>query len=207
MTDISDLVRLSVALLRGFTDAEDRVFSPGDVPSETYPQWRVRGVREENEGLGPNGAPQFFTLAHVRIVGRVQASADSAEEGGHAAEEKLWRLKRQAEVAIVNAFGVMLQVQEIAHIHAEIGFSSEGRMNFGELVMDVGLRFYRGADQFAQPAATTPTSVLIAGDLVNVADPSGTHTPPFAYPVTPAPRTQGPDGRVEAGAEIPLNQD
>lgn len=39
-------------------------------------------------------------------------------------------------------------------------------------------------------------------DSVNVFDANGSYTPPFDYPVAPAPRESGPDGRAEISGSI-----
>lgn len=188
------------------TMAGPRVYAPRDWPSwdRLYPVLFVSAPLERKDGLGRNTAPQFFTTSTVRISGRVSEPAAVNDAAAGAAEAALWTLQRQVEVAVINAISFSAQVQQIPRVTTRLAFSSEGATHLAGITTDLEIEFYQDASDFAPVPGTPIRRLGLVGDLVNVADPSGTYTPAFDYPVNPAPRTEGPDGRAEVRADVPV---
>ena len=149
-----DLLALVVSALTdtiGATDAGNRVYAPGDWPtqSDQYPIIKLRLTAENRAALGRSGPPQFTTIANVQIVGEVSAPAEEDNAGAVAAENSLWSLKRQIEVAFINSYPLMGQIQKIASINSTTGFDATGSTHLAVLQMDVALEFYEGPEDFA----------------------------------------------------------
>ncbi|MDR3438954.1 hypothetical protein [Telmatospirillum sp.] len=203
------LLGLVQTVLTGATMAGDRVFVPGDYPTwdGEYPAILVQAPHERKDSQG-NGGINFDVTATLRITGRVQAPAQAGELGASVAEALATTLARQVEVAVINQYQVMLPLEEIPFVDTQIKTSAEGREHFAEVVIDIGMKFYQGWEDFCPPQADALTEIVVDTDLANVFDPSGTY-PDALFPdaVQPAPRTSGPDGRPEGGGlDIDLPQ-
>lgn len=209
MTSAASLRTLAVAALTGATAAGNNVFSILDWPTwnGSYPVVYLQTPQEEKESIGRQGAPQFTVTATLRISARVQTPAQANGAGAAAALVALENLQQQIEVALINNPTLMGQLQQFPFIRAEKKVDGEGAQNLGELVLDIGMEFYQGPEDFFPTSAVPLTEITVDADLVNVYDPSGTYpNPPFPSAVQPAPRTSGPDGRAEGGVDIPLPQ-
>ncbi|WP_395391487.1 hypothetical protein WBP07_12685 [Novosphingobium sp. BL-8A] len=147
--DLLDLVQSAIAAAG--TDAGDRVYRPGDWPSQeaTIPQIKLRLLSENRASISRSGAPQFTTTATIRAFLEVQAPASEDDVGAGIAEAAAWKLKRQVEVAVVNSYPLTQQIQQIASIRAQFAFNSEGAMHLAMVVLDLDLEFYEGPDNFA----------------------------------------------------------
>jgi hypothetical protein len=167
MTTTLDLQELMVeALLKAGTDAdqppyptdaEDRIFRPGDLPAQPgqFPLFKLRIPREQRQSLG-RGSVQFLTLGTVRVIGEVSEPADVTDPGTiSAAEASLWALKRQAEVAIINSYPLFSLVQQLASIDAQFAYSSDAETHLAGIQIDFTFEFYEGAEDFA-PLPTDP---------------------------------------------------
>ncbi len=209
-TTADDLVALMVVALTGSTAAANNVFAPRDWPAQlgVMPILKVQSPTERKESLGRSGAQQFNVIATVRVIGNVTALASSGDAGAAAAMAALRVLQRQIEVAIINSYDLTLRIQQIAFVEIQNRITSEGKQHVGELIMDFGLEFYQGPEDFAPPTISALEEMAIFTDLINVFDPNGDYpAPPVTDPVVPAPRTSGPDGRAEgAGLLIELPQ-
>jgi hypothetical protein len=209
MTQSADLRAAAKAQLIGKTDAGSNVYSPLDRPtwSGNYPVLFLSTPEENKESLGPNGAPQFEVTMTLRVVARVQQNQQKDDAGAAAAMAALESLQQQIEVALINNPAIMGLIEEYPFVRATNTITGEGESQLGELVMDIGLKFYQGPEDFYQIQTEELEEITIDGDLQNVFDPNGMYpNPPFPASVTPAPRTQGPDGRAEVGADIELPQ-
>lgn len=207
MTTSADLRTLAAAALKGATDAGQNVFSALDWPTwnGSYPILYLQTPVEDKESLGRNGGPQFTVTATLKVSARVQTPAQANGAGAAAAVAALEALQRQIELALINNPTLMRELQQFPFVRSEMKVSAEGEQNLGELVMDVGMEFYQGPEDFF-PIATTPLEqITVDLDATNVFDANGTYAnPPFPDAVLPAPRTQGPDGRAEGGLDISL---
>lgn len=210
MTQSADLRNVARDQLSGRTDAGLSVYAPLDRPtwSGNYPVIFLTTPEEDKESLGPNGAPQFNVTATVRVTARVQENQQRDDAGAAAALLQLEKLQQQIERALINNPALWRAgVQQFMFVRCRNTVSGEGETHLGELQMDIGLQFYQGPEDFF-PIATNPLEeITVDADLMNVFDPNGTYAnPPFPDSVTPAPRTQGPDGRAEGGANITIPQ-
>ncbi|MDR3513780.1 MAG: hypothetical protein P4L73_19255 [Caulobacteraceae bacterium] len=163
MTTTAKLVRLTVEALRAArTDAGDRVYSPGDWPTKTsiLPVLLVQARRDDKVSQG-RGSIAFTTTSTVRITGRVDATGAPADAGGEHAEDRLWRLQRQAERAVINADGIAPLLQQFPTIRTEIGFNSEGQLQLGEFVMEIAMEYFQGPEDFFE----TPTTDITGFDV------------------------------------------
>ena len=187
------------------TNAIDRVYSPRDWPVKParFPVISVRWHEDDKESMGAN-APAFYTTTVVRVVGRVAALPEEDDAGAAAARLALGILKRQIEVAVINNYALTRIISEFASVSSRQEIKNEGQEHEGELTMDFALKYQQGTEDFAPVLYDQIREIAIYADLANVASPTGEFTPPFPYAVTDSPRTQGPDGRVEAAALIEL---
>lgn len=189
----------------GATGAGQNVFAPRDWPSQPdqLPSIFIDVPSEDKESLGRNGAPQFTVTATIPIVLRVTSKASAGDAGAVAVLAAMAALRRQVEVAVINAAPIMGLLQQYPFVRAQMKVTAEGEQHIGECQMLVGMEFYQGPEDFAQPVTTPLEELAIYTDLVNVFDPSGTYAnPPFPDAVKPAPRTSGPDGRAEGAGVV-----
>lgn len=228
MTTTSDLRELTAEALRGKTLAEGRVYSARTWAtwSGLYPVIIIGSPAEDMEGLGRAGAPQYTVTTTLRVMARVQVPERPNNAGAAVAQLMLERIQRQVKQAVINNPAIMRRLQQIPFVRSQFVEPEDGAKVLAELVMDVGMEFYQGPEDFfpldgeadtsevdaAAEIAAIERLVLLEGfdttaDLVNVADPSGTYdNPPFPAAVQPAPRTHGPDGRAEGGVSLEFSQ-
>ena len=176
-----DLLAFVVSALTdtiGATDAGNRVYAPGDWPTQPdqYPIIKLRLTAENRTAISRSGPPQFTTTANVQIVGEVSAPAEADNAGAVAAENSLWSLKRQIEVAFINSYPLMSQIQKIASMNSTTGFDATGSTHLAVLQMDVALEFYEGPEDFAP---------IDAGDIDEV-DVSVPDYPPTGLTADPS---------------------
>jgi len=229
MTTTSELRQITAEALKVGTAAGNNVFAARTWPtwSGSYPIIWLHSPAEDKESLGRQGGPQFTVTATIRISARVQLKALPKNAAAGAMILALEGLQRQIERALINFPPLMSRLQQFPFIRSEMAESDEGDQNLGELVMDVGMEFYQGPEEFylseaplepspfdpaAEVAGVQPIIPLdglsVTSDLRNVFDPTGTYAdPPFPDSVTPAPRTVGPDGRPEGGLSFEFPQE
>lgn len=157
------LLDLCNAAVIDSTAAEDRVYKPGDWPSQDaqYPLIKMRLVSEDRQSLGRGGAIEFVTIATVRLIGEVSEPASEDDAGATGAETALWALKRQIEVAIVNSYPLTQRIQNMPTVRAQLAFSSEGATHLAGVQIDLQLEFYEGPESFA-PIAVADLNQVIA---------------------------------------------
>lgn len=207
--DLADLmIAALVAGVAGQTIAGPRVYAasawPTVLPIEPYIVFEPVDEDKVSAGLG---APQFNTTAIIVLHGRVTAAAQAADGAANAVRQVLKAFRRQIEVAVINDYALTRSVSSFASVRSRIKTEDSGRQLVGEVAVEFRLAFYQGPELFHPAEADPIDEVRIYADLVNVADPSGTYTPPFDYPVTNAPRSAGPDGRIEGQASASNLQD
>lgn len=191
------------ALLTGSTGAGENVIVALSWPQTvaSLPAILIDPVyTEHRESLGRN-APQFTTVTTIKIHARVTSPDGPDNSGAQAVQDALETLKSQIERNLINAYPLMLQIQQFPAIDTEFDISADAKQPVGELTMTIAMEFYEGPEDFA-PIDTAPlTNIKIYTDLQNVFDALGTYVglTPFPQSVVPAPRTSGPDGRLEGG--------
>lgn len=228
MTTTSDLRELTAEALKGKTLAEGRVYSARTWPtwSGLYPVIILGSPTEDMEGLGRAGAPQYTVTTTLRVVARVQVPERPNGAGAAVAQLMLERIQRQVKQAVINNPAIMGRLQQIPFVRSQFTEPEAGDKVLAELVMDVGMEFYQGPEEFyplegeaatdevdaaaeiaAIQAIVDLENVTVTNDLANVFDPSGTYADPaFPSAVLPAPRDSGPDGRGEGGFSIDFPQ-
>lgn len=227
MTTSSDLRRLAAEALKDKTAAGANVFSPRtwSTWNGSYPLVYLNVSGEDMDSLGRH-VPEFTVTATLRVSARVSVKQLPNNAGAAQAQLELEALQDQIKRALINNPALMTRIQQFSFVRSEFKEDGEGATELAELVMELGLEFYQGPEDFypledeappvpvdaaAEIAAIQPIVPLdgvdITDDLVNVADPTGTY-PDAAFPaaVTPAPRTEGPDGRAEGGLSLDLTQ-
>ena len=228
MTTTSDLRLLAVEGLMGKTIAGSNVFSARTWPTwkGSYPILYLHSPVEDMASLGTNGGPQFTVTATLRVSARVEVKALPKNAGAAEAMVQLEIIQQQIKMALINFPPLMSRLQQFPFVRSEIHEDGTGETELAELVMDIGMEFYQGPEDFYPLEGTSDDPVFdpvaasviqpivpltefnVTADLINVADPTGTYPdPPFPGAVTPAPRTVGPDGRAEGGLTFEFPQE
>jgi hypothetical protein len=228
MTTTSDLRLLSAQGLIDKTLAGSNVFIARTWATwdGSYPILYLHSPSEDMQSLGDIGAPQFTVTATIRVSARVEVKNLPRNGGAAAALIQLEVIQQQIKMALINFPPLMKRLQQYPFVRSEMRGSSEGDTELAELVMDIGMEFYQGPEDFypleeetpvppinpaAEIAAIQPIVPLeqmnITTDLTNVFDATGVYdNPPFPGAVTAAPRTAGPDGRAEGELDIDFTQ-
>lgn len=167
VTSLDLLGMVRDALAAGTTDAGTRIFTPGDWPAQPdeYPITKLRLINETRQSIARSGAPEFMTVALIRIISEVSAPAKLDDGGATDAETACWRIKRQNEVAIINSYPLTAVVQQFASMFSQLSFSSEGATHLAGVQTDLSIEFYEGPESFA-PIATDDL------DAVHLTDPN-----------------------------------
>lgn len=149
------------AILTGGTDAESRVYKPGDWPTQNdqYPITKMRLIAESRRSLGVSGPAEFLTTATLRLMTEVSAPATIDDAGATGAESQLWAIKGQNDAAVVNSYPLTEQVQQIAAMRSQLAFNSEGATHLAGIQTDIDIEFYEGPEDFA-PVATADLDQL-----------------------------------------------
>lgn len=173
MTTSQDLLLLVTAgIAAGNTDAEDRVYHPGDVPAQSarLPLIKARIIRETRVSISGSTAPEFTTTAVIAILGQVSEPAQVENGGATEAEAKLWALKRQIEIAVVNTYPLMRLIQNIPSIDSYLEYTSQSATHLAGIRVEISLEFYEGPENFAPIAADDIASIGIG---INTLPPTG----------------------------------
>lgn len=200
MTTSSELRLLAVEGLMGKTLAGTRVYSARTMATwkGEYPMLYLHSPVEDMESLGRNGGPQFTVTSTLAISARVQEKNLPRNGGAALVLLDLETIQQQIKMALINYPPLMSRLQQYPFIRSEMHESGEGESDLGELVMQIGMEFYQGPEDFYPFTPDTLDEVHITSDLINVFDGNGTYPDaPFPDAVTPSPRNSGPDGRAE----------
>ncbi|MCA7985162.1 hypothetical protein [Burkholderia vietnamiensis] len=191
MSDQTARAEFRAALLSVLGMVSAHLYSPGDwnVPASKLPAIKVRYGVEEKKSLGNSGQTAFDTTSVFEI--RVEVSAVS----GPAALLALEGLQADIEAAIFKSVSLRNLAQDFPFMRTQTDVSAEGETHIGGMLILLGVQMY---ETFYPDVTAQLAEIDLTADLVNVADPTGTYpNPPFPDAVTPAPRTEGPDGRAE----------
>ena len=208
MTDSAELRDIMVAALKGATDAGDSVFPMLDWAtwSGSYPVVYFEPFKDGKESLGRQSGQQFTVTGTFPLLVRIERPAKANNQGTIDTQRALEIIQRQIERTLVNYPPLQQLIQHMPLINTEIEVSGEGAKNLGELRMDIGLEYYQGPEDFYPVPSEPLERMTVDVDTANVFDATGTYIdPPFPGAVTPAPRTEGPDGRSEGGLDINLS--
>ncbi|TCK43986.1 hypothetical protein B0G84_2334 [Paraburkholderia sp. BL8N3] len=201
MTDQTGRAQLRSVLLSILKTIPDvTVQSPGDwnVPSAKLPAIKLRQGKDRKISNGRSGQTSFTTVAAFEI--KVEVGANS----GPAALIALETLGAQIEEAIFKSIPLRSLAQDFPFCETETDVTAEGAPHVGGLSILLAVEMM---ETFYPDINTQLFEIDVTADLTNVADPNGTYPdPPFPDAVTPAPRTQGPDGRAEGEVNIQFPQ-
>lgn len=173
--DILAMVVAAATAKPDTTAAGERVYGPGDWPAQAdgYPFFKLRVSSEDRTSLGRGGPPEFTTLATIQVFGEVSTAAQAQDAGATVAENELWALKRQFEVAVINSYPLTASVQQIASMRTRLGFDSSGDTHLGSMLTELVIEFYEGPEEFA------PVEV----EDFETAEVTATHYPPAGVAV------------------------
>ncbi|WP_353191409.1 hypothetical protein [Pandoraea pnomenusa] len=173
-----------------------RLQSPGDwtVAAKNLPAIKVRQGKDKKESNGRNGQTSFTTVSYFEILVEV------SETSGPKVLLSLESYGAQIEEAIFKSTVLRLLAQDFPSMETDTHVSADGEAHIGGLHIVLGVEFF---ETFVPDVNNTLEGIDLTADLINVADPNGTYPdPPFPGAVTPAPRTQGPDGRAEGEVSV-----
>lgn len=174
-----DLVReVVLALKAGDTDAQDRVFTPGDWPTRpnTWPVLRVMALRDRKESLG-RASILFTVTTTIRITLQAWSPGQPADVGGQYADDRLWDLQRQVEIAVINNPAFNGAIQQYPTVDSQFAVDASGALQLAEMVMDIGFEYVQGPEDFYP----TPTAPWEQGNVTFAAAP---HTDPVGEIIT-----------------------
>lgn len=190
------------------TVAEGNVFLPRDWPVEKtdQPILKIGSPAEDKESLGKNGI-QFLTTCHIELIAEVSSKALENNKAAGKVLIALALFQREIELAVIGdptLFGGDQAglVEQLKSVQTKTATRSDGSLERGALSMTFEFTFYQGTEDFKVTDLPDIDRFHLYADLINVADPTGTYTPPLDYIPTPPPRTEGPDGRVEGELEV-----
>ena len=176
MTTSAALRAIAVTALTGTTSAGSSVYSPLDISSwdHSYPMLIVTTDDEDGDSHGRNGPPQFTVTTTLRVIGRVEQSAEDDDTGAALVLAALETLRDQIKAAVINYPALMVELQQFAFFRSRMQTGGKDQTAFhqGQVVVDIGLEFYQGPDDFYQ----APTTAL---ETVNpsISVPAGTTQP------------------------------
>jgi hypothetical protein len=190
------------------TVALGNVFLPRDwpVPETDQPILKISPPTENKESLGKGGI-QFLTSVSFELIAEVSAPALENNASAGKVLTALALFQREIELAIIGdpvLFGGDSPglVEQLRSVQTKTATTSAGELQRGALSMVFDFTFYQGTEDFQLPVTVDIDRFHLYVDLINVADPLGTYVPPLPYTPTPAPRTDGPDGRIEGEFEV-----
>lgn len=192
------------------TVAQERVYYPRDWPIEEIdiPILKIGVPTEQKVGLGKSGI-QFETTCSLTVYGEVSANGESDDQAANKVMTALGMFQREIELTVIGdpvLFGGAQPglIENLQAVTTKYETTAKGSKARGAFAMTFEFNFYQGTEDFRQPPTYDIARFHIYADLINVADPSGTYTPPLDYTPTPAPRTEGPEGRIEFEAEVEI---
>ena len=185
--------------------------SPGDwsTAPNRLPAVLVRNGTERKESI-QRGMAEFTTTVTVEIEARLNAVSAVA------AQDAIEALGYRIENAVLQNYSVIGMVNQVSSIETQTEINADGRQHLAGIMMRLNFEMPEMYDPTAAPPALTAwpvvpaqivplTNFTLTGDLLNVFDPSGTYVGSlFPASVLPAPRSSGPDGRMEGGFDIIL---
>lgn len=152
MTSSLDLLDLThAAIVQAGTDAQGDVFRPGDWPTQDgqYPIIKLRLIGEDRQSASRSGPTDFTTVTTIRIVGEVSEPARLDDAGATEAEARLWALKRQIDVAVINSYPLASAIQRVLSMRSQLAFNADSATHLAGIQTDLALEFYEGPEQFA----------------------------------------------------------
>lgn len=177
MTTSATLRAIALTALAGSTTAGSNVFSPRDIPTwdGSYPMLIVTTDDEDGDSHGRNGPPQFTVTATLRVIARVEQAAEDDDLGATLVLAELETLRDQVKTAVINYPALMVELQQFSFFRARMRTTGkeDTALHQGEVVVEIGLEFYQGPEDFYQVAVSDSTPEFTA----NFSVPDGTTAP------------------------------
>ncbi len=220
------LRRAMAAVLQQLTGVT--VDSPGDwdTPATALPNIKLRALGDVKDSTG-RAMPAFTTIAPLQLLARVRAQT-AAE-----AQDAIEALGLLIEDAALIAVEVIPALQQIAKVTTKQRISADGEEHYGELEMQIDCETFEQFDpaEIAPELLIELQQLVITLDTIGPFDPGASIAPvpadvtddvalglthqqsveagdypgaPYPDAVQPAPRTSGPDGRIEGELRIDL---
>lgn len=190
------------------TIAQDQVYLPRDWPvqASNLPILKIAPPSEVKEGQG-NAGINFETTCTVELILEVARLSESGDVGAAKLLTGLTLFQREVELTVIGdptIFGGAGPglIERLKTVQTKIVLNDDGTLHRGAMSMVFDFVFFQGTEDFQLPQMSDLDRFHLYADLINVADPTGTYIPPMDYQPTPAPRTVGPDGRIEGEAEV-----
>jgi len=208
-TNADTLRQLFVAALLRTTEAGRRVYSPEDWPiqQDQMPVVMVDSIRDVKTSRGRmGGIPQFMTVVTMEVNAYVQNASKVR------AKAALNLLATQILGAVLTSNDIIVSIQQFTEVRSGYKITAEGAQHNGIGTLHFDMEF---PQEFYPCPPTAPLEiVVIDADLASQFDATGTYTSAnpdfdadFPDSALPAPRTIGPDGRLEGRIQINLPQD
>lgn len=200
------------APLTNYPGGAVKIATPGDWPTNptsqtsgaTPPEIKVKGYKETKNSLGPVN-PIFHATCYIRVDIRLTSRATPPTDVD--AQNEIELMANLVEQCIIPNYAIGLLIEQFTSIDSTYDIVAEGAPHTAQAVLLFGCAYTEGQETYDTTYAAAPLEGMdVYVDPTNVDDPNGTYTPPFDYTPTPAPRTQGPDGRVEGALKIDLPQ-
>jgi hypothetical protein len=207
-TDSELLRNLTVAALMRQTDAGPHVYHPDDWPVQRLqlPAIQVDTQDEVMQSRGRmGGIPQFITSTTVEVSAYVQAHTKEK------AKAALNRLAQQIKFQVLTSNDVITSIQQFQQVKSTFKITAEGQQHTGIAVIHFEMEYPQ--EFWPDPEPLDLEEVVIDLDTAQPFDATGTYTSAqsdfnadFPNAAQPAPRTSGPDGRLEGRIKIQLPQ-
>lgn len=176
--------------------SRDTSLQQGDVPAVL-----VYILSERGEGMPGRTEPQFRTtltlvidcLAASTNLRRCETMLDALSEQ---VTEGLLRSPKFVGAKNPDTGGKLFE--GFSDLVVTVAFSGEGDRHNGTTRIALGIRFH---DVYPPLVLQPLTTIGLNTDTIQPADQTGTYLPAY-----PAPRTQGPDGRIDIGGVVTLPQ-
>lgn len=180
------------AILAANTLAQEHVFVR-DWPTnaELNPIAVLINLEKDHKISNAKTVPNFTSTPAIILDIRVQ------EKSLQDAKIKMEQLLTQIEQAVFTNYALNEVIQQFAYVISESSYNSDSEYHIGSSTMTIGMEIFE-LFQINPETLDNIKQVNVNVDLINRFDSTGTYiNAEFPESVTPAPRTQGPDGRPE----------
>ncbi|MDN7998050.1 hypothetical protein QZN00_12920 [Burkholderia multivorans] len=170
MTTSMQLRDIAVQALSGATAAGANVFSPRDQATwdGEYPVIFVRVDEEDGESFGRHGPPAFTVTATLRIEARASAPGAADDAGAAQLLVALEGLREQIKAAVINYPPLMSLLSQFPFFRTRIvRQADDAHDHLGAVVVEVGMEFVQGPEDFYQPPAVPLESVDLTVQMPN----------------------------------------
>lgn len=181
------------------TLAKNNVVELGDWPSQpdSLPQIYVYDGHSSAQSIA-RAQPNFTTTSYIMADCRLDA--ETLADARRACDT----IEAQVKQAVLTNFDIIRLLQQVASVQTQKKITTDSGKHVGSVQIEFAMEYFQSQEEYYAPVNPAPLDTIgIHADLENVYDATGTYAnPPFPDSVTPAPRTEGPDGRDEGYIEV-----